>query len=66
MNRGLWFLGEIVAGVLASGVIAAVSAPMLTRAGRDPGPAAVWITLAVAIVVCIVAGERLRRGRQRR
>ena len=65
MNRGLWFFGEIIAGVLASGAVTAIAAPLLMRSGRDPGPAAVWLTLAVSIVVCVVLGERLRKGRDR-
>ena len=65
MSRALWFLGEVIAGVLLSGALAAVGTPLLTRAGRDPGPAAVWLTLAVGIVLCIVVGERLRKGRIR-
>ena len=66
MNRGLWLFGEIVVGILASGAIAAVASPLLMRAGRDPGPPAVWVMLAVSIVLCIWAGERLRKGRRRR
>ena len=66
MNRALWFFGEIVAGVLASGIIAAISAPFLTQAGRNPGPAAVWVTLAVTTVLCIMTGESVRKARQRR
>ena len=65
MLRAFWFIGEVVAGVLLSGAIAAIGSPLLMRAGRDPGPAAVWLTLAVGIVLCILVGERLRRGRIR-
>ena len=65
MNRAFWFVGEVVVGILASGTIAAIATPLLARAGRDPGPAAVWLTLAVSIVLCIVTGERLRRRRHR-
>ena len=65
MYRALWFLCEVIAGVLVSGALAAVGSPLLTRAGRDPGPAAVWLTLAVGVVLCIVIGERLRKGRIR-
>ena len=65
MQRGLWFVGEVVAGVLVSGGIAAIGAPVLMRTGRDPGPAAVWLTLAVGILLCILVGERLRKGRGR-
>lgn len=63
MNRGLWFFGEILAGVLAAGAIAAIVVPLMARSGRDPGPAVVWITLAVSIVLCVAVGERLRKGR---
>lgn len=66
MNRGLWLVGEIVVGVLASGAIAAIALPLLVRAGRDPGPAAVWVALAVSIAMSILVGERLRRARYRR
>ena len=66
MNRGLWLFGEIIVGILASGAIAAIMSPLLVRAGRDPGPAAVWMTLGVAIVLSIVVGERVRKARQRR
>ena len=65
MNRGLWFVGEVIAGVLASGAMSAIAAPLLMRSGRDPGPAAVWLTLAVSIVLCIVVGEWLRKSRDR-
>jgi hypothetical protein len=65
MNRALWFVGEVVIGILFSGALAAIGAPLLVRAGRDPGPAAVWLTLAVSIVLCILIGERLRKGRIR-
>lgn len=65
MSRVLWFLGEVLAGILLSGALAGVGTPLLTHAGRDPGPAALWLTLAVGIVLCIVIGERLRRGRIR-
>ena len=65
MNRALWFVGEVIIGVLLSGGLAAIGAPLLMRAGRDPGPAAVWLTLAVSIVLCILVGERLRKGRIR-
>jgi hypothetical protein len=65
MYRALWFVGEVTVGVLVSGALAAVGTPLLARAGRDPGPAAVWLTLAVAIVLCILIGERLRKGRIR-
>ena len=65
MNRAFWFFGEVIVGILASGAVAAIAAPVLARAGRDPGPAAVWLTLAVSVVLCIVVGERLRAGRQR-
>lgn len=66
MTRALWFAGELVAGILLSGAAAAIETPLLVRAGRDPGPAAVWLTLAVSLVLCIVIGERLRKGRDRR
>lgn len=65
MFRALWFVCEVIAGILLSGAVAAIGSPLLTRAGRDPGPAAVWLTLAVGIVLCIVVGERLRRARIR-
>jgi hypothetical protein len=66
MNRGLWLFGEIIVGILASGAIAAIASPLFMRAGRDPGPAAVWITLGATILLCIVVGERIRVGRHRR
>jgi predicted PurR-regulated permease PerM len=65
MTRAFWFIGEVVVGILASGALAAIAAPLLVRAGREPGPAAVWLTLAVSIVLCVVIGERLRKGRNR-
>jgi hypothetical protein len=65
MNRALWLVGEVAVAVLFSGALAAIGAPLLVRAGRDPGPAGVWLTLAVSIVLCIVIGERLRKGRIR-
>ena len=65
MYRAVWFIGELIVGVLLSGAVAAIGSPLLTRAGRDPGPAAMWLTLAVSIVLCILVGERLRRGRIR-
>ena len=65
MSRLLWFIGEVIAGVLVSGAVAGIGSPFLTRAGRDPGPAAVWLTLAVGVVLCILVGERLRKGRIR-
>ena len=63
MNRGLWFFGEVLAGVLGAGAISAIVVPLVARLGRDPGPAAVWITLAVSVVLCVAVGERLRKGR---
>ena len=65
MNRAVWFFLEVLVGLLIAGAISAIATPLLTRAGRDPGPAAVWLTLAVGIVLCIVVGERLRKSRQR-
>lgn len=65
MNRVLWFSSEVLLGVLAAGAMSAIMTPLLTRAGRDPGPAAMWPMLAVAVVLCIVIGERLRKRRQR-
>jgi hypothetical protein len=65
MYRAVWFVGEVIVGVLLSGAVAAIGSPLLMRAGRDPGPAAVWLTLALGIVLCILVGERLRRGRIR-
>ena len=65
MFRTLWFLGEVIVGVLLSGAFAAIGSPLLVRAGRDPGPNAVWLTLAVGVVLCILVGERLRKGRIR-
>lgn len=65
MHRAFWFVGEVLVGVIASGALAAIAAPLLMRAGRDPGPAAVWLMLAVSIVLCIVIGERLRKARHR-
>jgi len=65
MNRVLWVFSEILLGVLAAGVMTAIVTPLLARAGRDPGPTAMWLTLAVGIVLCIVVGERLRKGRHR-
>ena len=101
MYRAFWFLGEVIVGVLVSGAVAAVVSPLLVRAGRDPGPGAVWLTLALGgclglmllalhilmvslapaedapivrtllqsitadPVLCIVIGERLRKGRIR-
>jgi len=66
MGRALWFVGEVVIGIVLSGAAAAIVTPLLVRAGRDPGRTAVWLTLAVSIVLCIVVGERLRKGRARR
>jgi hypothetical protein len=65
MNRAAWFVGELVVGILASGAVAAIALPLVMRTGRDPGPVAVWLTLAVSVVLCIVIGERLRRARNR-
>jgi len=65
MSRVLWFFGEVIAGVLLSGALAAVASPLLMRAGRDPGPATVWLMLAVGVVLSILVGERLRKGRIR-
>ena len=66
MNRGLWLVGEVLVGILASGAIAAIALPLLMRSGRDPGPAAVWVALAVSIAVAILVGEWLRKSRHRR
>jgi hypothetical protein len=65
MYRAVWFIGEVMAGVLLSGALAAIGSPLLARAGRDPGPPAVWLTLAVSVVLCILIGERLRKRRIR-
>ena len=65
MYRTFWLLAEVIAGVLVSGAIAAIGSPLLMRAGRDPGPVAVWLTLAVGVVLCILIGERLRKSRIR-
>ena len=65
MNRALWFFSEVLVGFLTAGAAAAVVTPLLKRAGRDPGPAATWLTLAVSLLVCIAIGERLRKSRQR-
>lgn len=65
MNRVFWFFGEVLIGVLAAGVLSAIVTPLLIRAGRDPGPAAVWFTFVVSILLCILIGGRLRRTRNR-
>ena len=65
MNRVFWFFSEILVGILLAGTMSAIVTPLLLRAGRDPGPAAVWLTLAVGIGLCIVVGERLRKRRRR-
>ena len=64
MNRALWFVGEVIIGLLLSGAVAAIETPLLMRSGRDPGPVAVWLTLAVSIVLCVIVGERFRKGRR--
>ena len=65
MYRTFWLLAEVIAGVLVSGAIAAIGSPLLMRAGLNPGPVAVWLTLAVGVVLCILIGERLRKDRIR-
>jgi hypothetical protein len=65
MHRAFWFFSEVVIGVVAAGAISAIVTPLLMRAGRDPGPAALWVMLAVGTALSIAVGERLRKSRQR-
>lgn len=65
MSRLLWILGEIVVGVLLSGGVAALAVPMADTAGLATGPWVLWVTLAACLLVAIVAGERLRKRRNR-
>lgn len=65
MNRALWLLGEIVFGLMLAGALTAVAVPVLMREGRDVGPLAGGLALGIAVVLCVVVGERLRKTRQR-
>jgi hypothetical protein len=64
MNRALWFLGEVALGLLVAGALTAVVVPALMRQGWDAGPLAGGVALGVAVVLCVVVGERLRRRRR--
>jgi hypothetical protein len=65
MNRALWLFGEIVLGLLLAGALTALTVPALTRRGWDAGPLAGGLALGVGIALCVTAGERLRKTRQR-
>jgi hypothetical protein len=65
MNRALWLLGEIALGLLVAGALTAVAVPALMRRGWDAGPLVGGVALGVAVVLCVVVGERLRKTRQR-
>jgi predicted lysophospholipase L1 biosynthesis ABC-type transport system permease subunit len=65
MGRLLWILGEIVIGILVSGVVAALVVPGTMRLGWDTGPWLLWVIVAATVVACIVAGEWLRKRRNR-
>lgn len=65
MHRVLWFLGEIALGLLVAGALTAVAVPALMRRGWDAGPLAGGVALAVAVVLCVVVGERMRKSRRR-
>lgn len=66
MVRLLWILGEIVAGVLVSGGLAAIVVPLSMRAGWETGPWLIWVLLVACLLASIVAGERLWKRRQQR
>jgi hypothetical protein len=65
MNRALWLLGEIVLGLMLAGALTGVAVPVLMREGRDVGPLVGGLALGIGVVLCVVAGERLRKTRQR-
>ena len=65
MNRVLWWLGEIVSGLMLAGALTAVAVPVLLREGRDAGPLVGGLALGIGVVLCVVVGERLRKTRQR-
>lgn len=60
MSRALWIVGEVLAGVMLSGVVAGIVVPLGMRAGWAPGPWFIWPCVAGSVIVCLVAGERLR------
>ena len=62
MVRTLWIVGEVVAGVVVSGGIAAAVVPLAIRFGWPNGPWMIWIALAVGITLCVTAGERFRKS----
>lgn len=65
MDRLFWILGEIVVGVLVSGVAGAIVVPVMMQAGLDTAPWVMWVCVTASLLVCILAGERLRRRRER-
>jgi hypothetical protein len=63
VNRVLWWLGEIIGGVLLGGVVMGIVAPAARRLDVPLGPWVVWGVLALSVAATIVAVERSRKGR---
>jgi hypothetical protein len=63
MGRLIWFLGELVAGVLLGGLVAGLLVPVMMHSPYGAGPGVVWASAMGCVLACVIAGERLRRRR---
>ena len=52
----------MVAGVLVGGALAGAVVAFSVRLDLPRGPWTIWVILAVGITLCVVAGERFRKG----
>jgi hypothetical protein len=69
MGRLAWIIGELVVGLLASGLLAAFAVLAAGRAGFGTEPWVMWATwLGAGIVVLLsfLVGERMWRRRKAR
>lgn len=62
MVRLLWWAGEVVVGLLVSGLVLGVAVPATTRLGLPNGPWMLGVGLVVGVAFGLWAGERLRRS----
>ena len=65
MVRIAWVIAEMVAGVLVGGALAGAVVAFSVRLDLPRGPWTIWAILAVGITLCVVAGERFRKGLDR-
>ena len=62
----LWLLGEVVVGLLISGLVLALAVPAAMSLGYETGPIHGVVVTLCALAASVVFGERLRKRRRAR